>query len=141
MKMSLTTLDLDALAMTMAETSSQAEAKINQFISESGLTSPRTFHFVFVITQAGKKNYIHLHYAAVPAGTKGKGDIKIVTLKHHHFVKIDATETDYQAILNGEKKEELEAFLKAKELKIDLSVVLGLVEKVDHDYCLYFQYK
>lgn len=141
MKMSLTTLDVGTLAVTMAETSSQAEAKINRFIAENGLTNPRTFQFIFVITQAGKKNYIHLHYAAVPPGTKGKGDINIVTLKHHHFVKIDADENGYKAILNGEKKEELEAFLKAKDLKLDLSVVLGLVEKINHDYCLYFQYK
>lgn len=141
MKFSLTTLNINSLAFAMGESQLQARNKVETFFEQNGLTLDQTYSFVLMISQGGKKNYIHLFYALVPTGIKGAGEIKIVNLKHQRFLKVETNEIEYQQVLDGEKKNELESFLKTQELKLDFSVLFGLVKQENGHYQFYFQYK
>lgn len=137
----LTTLPVTHLAQAMGASLEEAKTKIDAYLSASGLQSTHRFIFSVSIKQANLVKYFHLAYASVPETAKKMGEVQINALKRNTFIAFDLDQEGYQKLLEGEYEESIKEYIKDKDIKIDASSVIGLIEDHGGSYTVYLAYK
>ncbi len=69
------------------------------------------------------------------------GEVQINALKRNTFIAFDLNQEGYQKLLEGEYEESIKEYIKDKDIKIDASSVIGLIEDHGGSYTVYLAYK
>ncbi len=141
MHITYTTLDINTLLFTYGDCFESADLALKEFAKENTITLGDVYEFDFIVSQGGKKQTTKFVYYVVDDEVRGRGSIQSVTFKHHNFIKIVCNQDELSQVLEGQKKDELEQFLKKDHHRLDISKIFALYQTSETDTTIYMQYK
>jgi hypothetical protein len=131
-----TIIDFEPRTLALANDRDEAAAvrKLDAFLLQKGIVPEHRYQNEIVVKKNGLRLVAYIKLATVPKGTAKSGDVSVTDLGAGLALSFFVSAAEYERFSDGDLKPELDAFMEANGLGLDLSKVLVLAEKTDEGF-------
>ncbi|MDD4124311.1 MAG: hypothetical protein PHW77_01095 [Eubacteriales bacterium] len=119
----------------------RAAAKIEDSLKAQGITGGRKFFAEMTISSGGKKNIYYVAYSTIEGAFTPVKGVDVVKVGNDRFAVAKLPAGDFEQRVADAFSKEYQEWLKANNLKQDMSKVLYLCESTAEGYVLYMPLK